>query len=70
MHESESERFGLCAVCESEISTADRVYSFGVDELLCFECALERHGVFDEQQDRWTSPPDVEDLLERSALER
>lgn len=67
MHESEIERYGVCAACGAEISTTDRVYAFGVDDLLCFECALKRHGVFDETHDRWTTAPDVDDLLERSA---
>lgn len=70
MHESEAERYGVCAACGSEVTTADRVYCFGVDELLCFECAVKRHGVFDEGHDDWTTPPNVQDLLERSALDR
>lgn len=63
MHESEMERYGLCAACNSEISTVDRVYMFGLESLLCFECALKRHGVYDEADDRWIVAPVVEDLL-------
>jgi hypothetical protein len=66
MHESETERYELCAACGAEVTTADRVYGFGVDELLCFECAVKREGVFDEIHDRWTTAPKVHDLLERS----
>jgi len=69
MHESETEQSGVCADCRAEVATADRVYIFGAEELLCFECALKRHGSYDELQDRWTVAPDVNDLLARSALD-
>jgi hypothetical protein len=67
MHESETEQSGLCAECAAEIATTDRVYVFGAEELLCFECALKRHGTYDESHDRWTVFPNVDDLLARSA---
>ena len=69
MYESETDEYTRCAACDSEISTKDRVYAFGVEELLCFQCAVERHGVYDEADDSWTVAPNVVDLLERSALD-
>jgi hypothetical protein len=69
MHASEEEQMSQCAECGAEVATTDRVYVFGTDELLCFGCALKRHGAYDELHDRWTVAPDVTDLLGRSALD-
>ena len=53
----------LCAVCEEPTSVAERAFPFGEETLLCFRCALDRGGLYDETLDRWVRPPKVEDLL-------
>jgi hypothetical protein len=58
------EEFTLCQCvgCGADIDvTADRYYaSSDTDEtVLCFECAIARGGVYDENHDTWTVPPDA-----------
>lgn len=63
----EAEDLTACAECGTPVSPAeDRVYAFGVDSVLCMACALRRGGAYDEEKDRWTVPPRVNDLLQRS----
>jgi hypothetical protein len=65
----EEEQPTFCAECDSEVNVTDRVYAFGTDDVLCFECAIKRHGVYDERLDRWTVAPKVDDLMRRFARE-
>ncbi|MBI2893725.1 MAG: hypothetical protein HYY06_09250 [Deltaproteobacteria bacterium] len=63
MHRSEAEDLVLCAVCSAEISVSrDRGFAFGSESALCFGCALDRGGVWDELHDTWLEAPDVRDL--------
>lgn len=32
------------------------------DAWLCFDCAVRRGGVYDSEEDRWTTAPNVADL--------
>jgi len=58
MHRSEAGSLGRCWGCGAEVSTGvDRAFAFGDAGLLCFACAAERGGVYDELHDRWTEPP-------------
>ncbi|MEC7518697.1 MAG: hypothetical protein VYE22_02475 [Myxococcota bacterium] len=68
MHPSEATRELRCAKCGVHVTTSgDRVFPFGEQSVLCFDCAVGSGGVHDEAAGKWTRPPDVEDLL---ALER
>lgn len=68
MHREEYEGQSACADCGAVISIAtDRGFSFGAQGVLCWECAIRRGGSYDANEDRWTEPPDVADLPERSS---
>ncbi len=65
MHRSEAEGLVLtrCLACGAEISVArDRAFAVSADEALCFDCAVERGGVYDERLDRWVAPADASNL--------
>ncbi len=65
---SQAEQEQRCAACGVHITTSgNRVFEFGEQSVLCYECAVSRGGVHEEDYDRWTSPPTVGDLL---AIER
>jgi len=63
MHRSETEQLAACSVCGGDVSPRDRPFAFGDEQLLCFECASARRGVYDEAHDRWVLAPYVADLL-------
>jgi hypothetical protein len=52
-----------CASCGLTTSPDERMYAFGVERGLCFDCAVSRGGFYDEDRDRWTIEPRVEDLV-------
>jgi hypothetical protein len=63
MHRSEERELLSCASCGAELSAvSDRVFVFGGESALCFECSLERGGRYDAARDRWTVAPRVDDL--------
>lgn len=64
MHQSESEQLATCIVCGAEVSPPDRPYDCGDEQVLCYECAVRRGGVYDEPHDRWAVAPQVADLCE------
>ena len=60
MHRSEARDIQRCWGCGAEVSEgADRVFTFGPDGILCFACASERGGVYDERHDHWDEAPNV-----------
>jgi len=67
MHRSEADEAGTCAACSADVATAERIFTFGDDDLLCFRCAAARGGSYDEMRDRWIIAPRVDDLLVRDA---
>ena len=60
---AEEEEFGFCAACDREVSIAPRIYLFGDDNALCFECATKLDGVYDEPGSTWKVEPRVDGLL-------
>jgi hypothetical protein len=40
----------------------DRTFACSADTYLCFECAERRGGVYDEEADGWSVPPDMSGL--------
>lgn len=62
MHRSEAEGLEQCASCGAEVAAEDRVFAISDEEVLCFECAIQRGGAFDDPHDRWSREPDVTDL--------
>ncbi|HXI56649.1 MAG TPA: hypothetical protein VNO55_11360 [Polyangia bacterium] len=56
--------FDECLECGAVISTlGDRGFAVGAEDIICMECALRRGGSYDENQDRWVTPPRIDDLL-------
>ncbi len=65
MHRSEADALSLtrCISCASEISFArDRAFAITDEDALCYACAIDRGGVYDELHDRWTKPADASGL--------
>jgi hypothetical protein len=62
MHPPEDDEYAFCTGCDREVSIFDRVYPLGRRRALCFECATERQGVYQELLDRWTVSPRLDDL--------
>jgi hypothetical protein len=60
----ESDERLACAACGSLIEPADRTYPFGAEGVICFPCAIQRGGTYDDGNDRWTRNPDVSDVAE------
>ena len=53
-----------CVDCRGAIDRAPgRGYRHAGDWGLCFACALERGGQYDENEDCWLVPPDIDSLL-------
>lgn len=66
MHRSETLELATCAICGAEIAPArDRCYAAGSDTFLCFACATQRGGTWDELQDRWLEAPDTSGFPQR-----
>ena len=64
MHQSESNELVKCLACGAEISLAlGRAYAVTDTSGLCFRCALERGGSYDEAQDTWSRAPTVAGVL-------
>jgi hypothetical protein len=52
-----------CAACGGELQPeTQRGFRFGDRAALCFRCATERGGSYDEAGDRWIVPPDLRGL--------
>jgi hypothetical protein len=52
-----------CVACGASIAPeVARAYAVSPDVYLCWMCSLERGGRFDDEEDRWVRPPDVEGL--------
>ncbi len=67
MHREELEEEVVCASCGTLFSIAEeRGFGFGEDLALCFDCATQRGGVYDEETDRWTTEPNVADILQKN----
>ena len=59
------EEVSRCAACGDEIwPDVERAFAYAPDAYLCFACAELRGGVYDSDEDRWTSAPDVSDLAD------
>ncbi len=64
MYATEDEEYAFCAACNRDVSRADQVYAFGKDELLCFDCAVARGGIYEDFLGRWTLAPRVDDVFD------
>lgn len=63
MHMEEHESLMACDNCGAEIwPERDRGYVVGPNDVLCFECAVARGGVFDEVNDQWVVSPELSEL--------
>ncbi len=63
MHREESAQLATCCDCGTSVAVGpDRAYAFGAESVLCWDCALRRGGRWDDEEDRWSQPPRVDDL--------
>jgi hypothetical protein len=69
MHGSETDDLTtFCSGCGAELSlSGERLFPIGADEVICYACAVQRGGSYDESQDRWAPPPDIGDLADKNA---
>jgi hypothetical protein len=70
MHRSEADQLVGCLQCGAEISLeTDRPFVLAEERALCFRCAVERRGAYDEAHDTWVRAPDLSglELAERPA---
>jgi hypothetical protein len=67
MHREENELTGVCVVCgEPTDVTTERAFGYGEDGLVCWACAIDRGGVYDEDRQAWVKPPDLAGLPDAS----
>lgn len=53
----------VCAQCGARVApAAERGFKSGVSVVLCWQCAIERGGQYDEERDEWIVKPHLEDL--------
>jgi recombinational DNA repair protein (RecF pathway) len=54
-----------CVSCGETVSPGlGRAFLISDDDFLCFECAEERGGRWDERRDAWVEAPDLRDLMD------
>ena len=52
-----------CWVCGATVSPSeDAVFQFGDRAVLCLECSIKHGGEYDAAEERWTQPPNLDDL--------
>ena len=60
MQRSEDEALSSCAVCGAAVEPGtDRAFVSAGAHVLCFDCALERGGIWAEDEDRWAQEPSI-----------
>ena len=60
---SDDDTISVCADCGTEVELdTERGFRIGDRAALCFECAVERGGTYDENDERWLEPPDLEGI--------
>lgn len=63
MHREELEQLDVCASCQASIiPNEEESFAFGPNSVLCWKCAIDRGGVYNEYEERWTTAPNVSDL--------
>ena len=63
MRRSEFQRVEMCVVCGGDMrADLSRGFVFGSRGLLCYECAIQRGGRYDERHDVWVDEPRTDDL--------
>ena len=63
MEREDWESTGVCAHCGTAVAPDSELgFGFGISNLLCWSCAIERGGRYDAELDEWTVAPDVTDL--------
>ncbi len=65
MRRTEYEELVDCNACGTTVDpSTDRVFAFGAeDDFLCWECAVQRGGAWDEDLQVWSTAPRVEGLV-------
>jgi putative phosphoribosyl transferase len=69
--DDETEDLVQCIDCGELIDPAvDRAFAISTEDFLCFSCSELRGGVYDEEEDRWTTAPDLTDEHVREKARR
>ena len=64
MHRSETLALLPCAECGVETAAAlERGFSIDAETVICFDCAVQRGGRWDEERALWSREPDVVGLV-------
>ena len=61
-----------CADCGCPVDATnpeERVFAVTPELVLCYECAVRRGGVYDDEEDKWRVAPRLEQLPEERAPE-
>jgi hypothetical protein len=69
MHRSEARELIPCSVCGAETSVQDRAYAFGETGVLCYACAIDRQGEYDENRGDWAVAPYLTNVVSVGAGE-
>jgi hypothetical protein len=62
LYPPEDDEYARCADCGTEICLFDRAFPLGSRSALCFDCACERDGIYEQWLDRWTVWPRLDGL--------
>ena len=64
MHIEEWNELSECVVCGDAVSVSrDRAFALDDSNCLCFRCAIQRGGIYDEEADRWVRAPNADEGL-------
>jgi len=67
MEPGEFDSLDCCALCGEPIPVdSERSFAFGADNVLCWECAIERGGSYDAARDVWDCVPDLAGLSDEA----
>ena len=65
MHRSEARELVDCIECRATIAPErDRAFAITDDVYLCFDCAVKRGGVWNEDQDEWSTAPNLGNIAD------
>ncbi len=64
MRRSDNESVFPCADCGAETAAAlERGFAIDTETVICFDCAMQRGGHWDEERALWSREPDILGLV-------
>lgn len=52
----------VCKGCGDPLDVLNERYAYGGHSVLCWNCAVERGGIYDGEHECWVNEPDVQDV--------